>query len=158
MHELADVGCFKSSRRQERDLRLKQDVRSESPYLPQHTSPTSAYSTALKGPDPTCTLLHVPTWASRVHPPADRLPRRPTPAGYHPACWRQTPIRVQLHEVQTIDSPAGMVRQIHGKMGCNLGIFTQGLEGRQPGYRVVRAFGQLFRDPRKLADPAQYGS
>jgi hypothetical protein len=51
-----------------------------------------------------------------------------------------------------------MVRQIHGKMGCNFGIFAHGLERRQPGYREVRAFGQLFRDLRELADPAQYGS
>jgi hypothetical protein len=56
-----------------------------------------------------------------------------------------------------IDSPAGMVRQIHGKMGCNLGIFTQGLEGRQPGYREVRPFGQISGDLRELADSAQYG-
>src|SRR5829696_5866921 len=55
------------------------------------------------------------------------------------------------------DPPAGMVRQIHGKMGCNLGNFAQGLECRQPRYREVRAFGQLFRDLRELADPAQYG-
>ena len=53
-----------------------------------------------------------------------------------------------------IDSLAGKVRQKHGKMGCNLGIFAQGLECRQPSYREVRTFGQLFRDLRELADPA----
>ena len=55
-----------------------------------------------------------------------------------------------------IDSPAGMIRQIHGKMGCNLGIFAQGLECRQPGYREVRPFGQSCGYLRELADPAQY--
>jgi hypothetical protein len=42
-------------------------------------------------------------------------------------------------------------------MGCNLGVFTQGLEGRQPRDREVRALGQISGDLRELADPAQYG-
>ena len=46
---------------------------------------------------------------------------------------------------------------MHGKMGCNLGIFAQGLEGGQPGDREVRAFGQIAGYLRELADPAQYG-
>lgn len=42
-------------------------------------------------------------------------------------------------------------------MGCNPGVFTQGLEGRQPRDREVRAFGEFSGDLRELADPAQYG-
>src|SRR5215217_4866975 len=50
-----------------------------------------------------------------------------------------------------------MPRQMRSKMGCNLGVFTQRLEGRQPRNREACAFGELSRDPRELADPAQYG-
>jgi hypothetical protein len=50
-----------------------------------------------------------------------------------------------------------MPRQVHSKVGPNLGVFAQGLEYRPPRDSEVRAFGQISGHLRKLADPAQYG-